>query len=396
MILNIKRYYFLAFSFLTVLSNMFSGCKKANLTSTDETFIKYYDIGVTSFYENESGNMIMYGEGTFNNQNSNLFLSTMDQYGNLLNVSGFGANYGTVASLYRFDGYYFIYGNTYETPRVRHLDKNLNLLSDHEVKVFENFGTDSEFIVPQKLISASDGGIVILYTLYNGYNFTSGECGLLEVDDSFKNIKWNVSLGSPLSTNDVINTSDGYISCYTNNSNVGEPNNVFLAKTDLNGNILWKNISLDPSNYDLPMNLILMNNDSFIVFYESLAHHNSNFGTLLASTFDQNGTLLSSYDLQTKVSGIGSAVLTADKGFMVTGAHNGVVTIGMLLAKFDAGLHKQWEHDFYSESGGTAGGSLYPLRNGGYVVLASTKAFGKGKTGTGGVIYKTDANGEIH
>ena len=376
---------------------MFSGCKKANLTSTDETFIKYYDIGVTGFYENESGNMILYGDGTFNNQNSNLFLNTMDQYGNLLNVSGFGANYATFASLYRFDGYYFIYGNNYRTPRIRHLDKNLNLLYDHEVKVFENFGTNPEFIFPGKMISASDGGIVILYTEFDNSNTTNNDCALLEVDDSFKNIKWNVSFGQPFSISDVINATDGYIVCYYNTT--GEPNNVFLTKTDLNGNILWKGIPLDPTSYDVPMNLIPLNNDSFIVFYQSLAHHNSNFGTLMASTFDQNGTQLNHYDLQTKVysnAAIGAAVVTADKGFMVTGAHNGAVTTGMFLAKFDGGFHKQWEHDFYSESGGTYGGSIYPLHNGGYVVLAGTNAFGKGKTGGGTVIYKTDANGNIH
>ena len=247
------------------------------------------------------------------------------------------------------------------------------------------------------MISASDGGIVILYTEGDNYKTINNECALLEVDDSFKNIKWNISLGQPLNSNGVINTTDGYIVCYSNIT--GNANNVFLTKTDLNGNILWKGIPLDPSNNDIPMNLIQTKGDSFIVFYQNLAHHNSNFGTLMASTFDQNGTQLNYYDLKTTINGnyaIGAAVVTADKGFMVTGAHNGVVTTGMFMAKFDGGFHKQWEHDFYSESGGTTGNQLYALRNGYYMVLAGTNAIGKGKTGGGTILYKTDANGNIH
>jgi len=388
-----------------ILSLSFAGCKKNTQTPTDLTFIKdlggpVLGNGIVGLYEEPSGNMVMYGnclpyanvgQGTLVHSN---YVSTLDQFGNLLNANGFDQAYSEACTfLHRFDGYYLTYGHAYLPTHIRRLDNNLNLIYDKALNFHDSLSSKSSFF-PLKMIPANDGGWVIHYNLQD-YGTSFQYAGILKMDSSFSKTKWNINLG-PGTPYSMVSTMDGYIVAYLDDFGTQ-----WLEKVDNHSNVVWK-IVPDPAPGNIPLNLFALNNDSCLLIYEKQNHLNNYFANLAAVTVDHYGNTLNSYDLNTPVavnsSYIGDAEMTADKGFIVTGARYGDLTNNMLLAKFDANLHKQWENVFFSGAGGTAGYKVFPLRNG-YLVAAASFGFGKGLVVDSlkavNMLYKTDLNGQV-
>jgi len=413
---------------LTLVSVLFSGCIKNTFPLHDETFIKNIGgftaggKGVVSIFESGSGNMILFGNCNPAtppdiNTYSGLYSSnvcTINKYGNALSDSGFGwvppsgfdLYYSAYASYAGTDGYYFLYGTVSPAvTHIRHLDKNLRLIYDKYIPFKDSLNGSSPAFAPVKMLPANDGGWVILYGLFDNPNFY---CGILETDASFSKIKWNVNFGSRTNPNDMVSTKNGYyisfeINTYASSANlhIGQ---MELEMIDNSGNTGWYVVP-DPNSTDLPLNLFEVNNDSTILFYLDLNNHNNNFGALKAVTYDNiGGAFSTTYDLKENIFNVtdlsnnyspGAVSMTADKGFVVTGGHYGVNNTNLILVKYDAGLRKQWENNFYSAAGGTTGYGVYPLSNGGYAIAALSFAFGQGKNGGQNILYKTDANGHV-
>jgi len=254
------------------------------------------------------------------------------------------------------------------------------------MRFFGGAGDDYGYEVQQ----TSDGGYIIIGT-HPGADLEP-DAYLIKTDD-LGNLIWQKTFGdSPpnywAEGHSVRQTSDGgYIITGTAESqNSGEEFDVYLVKTDSDGNKVWEKTFGGPGNQG-GNSVVEALGGGYIVAGHSGASGN---GDVYLIKTDTLGSLDWQYTFGSSGSDYGAEVeRTADGGYIVTGvygANNGDV----YLIKTDSFGNAQWTRTFGS-IGADEGASVEQRADGGYVVVGSTMSAGAG--GSDVYFLRTDANG---
>ncbi len=211
----------------------------------------------------------------------------------------------------------------------------------HKLRLWEkNFGgSDGEY--GKSVLEAVDGGLVVAgYTnsFGNGY-----ELYLLKTDSS-GDLLWEKSFGksSDVYRFSVVETSDGGLVVASTLSSHGQ---VYLLKTDSSGNLLWEK-NFGGSSSDSGYSIVETADGGLVVTGDTSSFGNNRQVYLLKT--DSNGNLLWEKNFGGSDNDQGLSVIeTSDGGLIVTGLTNSFGDISQVyLLKTDSNGDVLWEKNF--------------------------------------------------
>jgi hypothetical protein len=265
--------------------------------------------------------------------------------------------------------------------------------------------TSSGQITFQKTYGAAFGGQVghtVLQTVEGGYiisGFTDifgaggNEIYLIKTDAN-GNLQWTKTYGGIDHDSDgsVQQTSDsGYIIIGRTISFGSGNSDIYLIKTDVNGNVIWSK-TFGGTNNDVGMDVQQTSDGGFIVTGGSQGSGTGPMDSFLIKT-DANGDTLWTKSYSTLNSGYGSSVRqTSDGGYIICGAANsfGLGSNDVYLFKTDVDGNLTWSKTFGGSSD-DYGCSVRQTTNGGYVICGYTY-LGAGNYDC--YLIATDSNGD--
>lgn len=301
------------------------------------------------------------------------------------------------------DGGYIIVGDT-ESFRSRGKYWDVWLIktdSRGEMEWNRTFGgsdMDSGFSVQQ----TSDGGYIITGETYS-YAVDAADVWLIKTD-SDGNEEWNKTFGGSLWDEgySVQQTSDGGYIIAGEIGGYYECGDVWLIKTDSNGNEQW-NRTFGGSDRDIGRSVQQNSDGGYVITGSTYSYGAGSCDILLIKT-DSNGN-------QGWVKAFGgvnydvgrSVQQTTDGGYVITGSFMkrkieqlGIRDADIWLIKTDSQGGKQWTRTFGS-NGYNEGHSVQQTSDGGYVVVGHTlplRSLGNGRSDPIDIwLIKTDSNG---
>lgn len=191
---------------------------------------------------------------------------------------------------------------------------------------------------------------------------------------------------------DVVATPDGgyLIAGYTTNSTFNDCD-VYIIKTDGNGNLLWTK-TYGGAKPDFPYHLIPTNDGNYFLIGYSQSYGGGDYDILLLK-IDQSGNLVWSKTYGGNGNDQGKDIIaTSDGNYLIVGWSN-----SPLLGNQEANLIKInpagtviWSR-LYGGTGHDYGHSVKQCVDGGYIMLGQTFSYGAG--GGDAYLVKTDAGG---
>jgi hypothetical protein len=244
------------------------------------------------------------------------------------------------------------------------------------------------------VLQTSDGGYIVVGD--------TGSLGADSVDiflvktDANGNIIWAKTYGGIVDeyAHSVLQTSDGgYIVAGETHSFGAGWHDVLLIKTDANGNVIWAK-TYGGTSWDVARSVQQTSDGGYIV-----AGYTDSFGAggpdFFLIKIDANGNISWAKTYGGTYSDWARSVQqTSDGGYIVAGytLSFGAGYEDIFLIKTDANGNVQWAKTY----GGTSGDLAYSVHqtsDGGYIVAGTTGSFGAG--GDNFFLIKTDANGNI-
>jgi ribosomal protein S11 len=321
------------------------------------------------------------------------FLVKTDANGNIIWAKTYGGTYYDYAYSVQqtSDGGYIVagYTNSFSAGDILLIktDANGNIIW---AKTYGGTGDDWAFSVQQ----TSDGGYIVA-GLTASFGAGSYDVFLIKTDAD-GNIIWAKTYGG--ADYDVAyfiqQTSDGgYIVAGATASFGAGWHNVLLIKTDADGNIIWAK-TYGGADYDVAYFIQQTSDGGYIV-----AGYTNSFGAgwedifLIKTDADGNIIWAKTYG-GTYWDGAFSVQQTSDGGYIVAGltASFGAGFDDIFLIKTDANGNIIWAKTY----GGTYYDYAYSVQqisDGGYIVAGGTESFGAG--GGNAFLIKTDENGDI-
>jgi hypothetical protein len=289
------------------------------------------------------------------------------------------------------DGGYIVVGSTasfgagYENIFLIKTDANGN------ISWAKTYG-GTEYDRASSVQQTSDGGYIVAgYT----FSFGAGSDVFLIKTDANGNISWAKTYGGTDWdwASSVQQTSDGgYIMAgYTGSFGAG--GDILLIKTDANGDIIWAK-TYGGTSYDEAYSVQQTSDGGYILAGETRSFGAGDYDIFLIKT-DANGNIIwaktyggTSYDYAYSVQ------QTSDGGYIMAGETNsfGAGFYDAFLVKTDANGNIIWAKTY----GGTYGDRAYSVQqtsDGGYIVAGWTESFSAGSVDI--FLIKTDASGNI-
>ena len=214
--------------------------------------------------------------------------------------------------------------------------------------------------------------------------------------DANGNIQWAKTFGGTDDDQDnsVKQTSDGGYIMTGGTASFGAGNwDIWLIKTDANGNISWAK-TYGGTNYDYAYSVQQTSDGGYILAGETRSFGAGNVDIILIKT-NSSGNL----QWAKTYGGTGSDITwsvqqTSDGGYIVAGYTNsfGAGNVDIILIKTNSSGNLQWAKTY----GGTNYDYAYSVQqtsDGGYIVAGYTTSFGAGLSDV--FLIKTDANGNV-
>jgi len=214
--------------------------------------------------------------------------------------------------------------------------------------------------------------------------------------DANGNIQWAKTFGGTDDDQDnsVQQTSDGGYIMTGGTASFGAGNwDIWLIKTDANGNISWAK-TYGGTNYDYAYSVQQTSDGGYILAGETRSFGAGNVDIILIKT-NSSGNL----QWAKTYGGTGSDITwsvqqTSDGGYIVAGYTTsfGAGNVDIILIKTNSSGNLQWAKTY----GGTNYDYAYSVQqtsDGGYIVAGYTTSFGAG--GSDFFLIKTDANGNL-
>jgi hypothetical protein len=281
------------------------------------------------------------------------------------------------------DGSFIVVGNKGGSPGGAWLIKTD---SDGDTLWTRTFSESYGYSIRQTI----DGGYVIAGERNNDFLLikTNGEGDTL----------WNETYGggSEDKGRSVKQTTDGgyIIAGYTESYGAGN-RDVYLVKTDLNGNLLWS-YPYGGTENDVGNSVDQTNDGGFIVAGVTLSFGSSADVYLIKTNSDGDTLWTKTYCYSSTSEDLGFSVQqTNDNGYIIVGYTNTYLGHGIdaYLIRTDSLGDTLWTRIY----GGTAydcGSSVQQTTDGGFIITGETRS--DGTSGTGDVwLIKTDNNGDL-
>ncbi len=255
-------------------------------------------------------------------------------------------------------------------------------------KIYGGGGTEEGYWV----IEAVSGGYLITGKT-DFYVAKSTDVWLIKTDEN-GNVLWNQTYGGTGIDYGLCakqTTDGGYIIAGYTNSYGAEGYNVWLIKTDINGNVLW-NKTFGGTERDWGYCVEQTTDGGYIITGFTTSFGNGERAVWLIKT-DANGNMVWNKTFGGTERDEGRYVeQTTDGGYIITGVKNYYSTRDVWLIKTDANGNVLWDKTF----GGTdwdEGSCVQQTSDNGYVITGSTESFGAGWEDVW--LIKTDANGDL-
>ena len=262
-------------------------------------------------------------------------------------------------------------------------------------KTFGGSGSDEGYSV----IETSDQGFVITGKTESFGHGENGDIWLIKTDDNGNKI-WDKTFGGDELDGgySVIETSDqGFV--ITGLTSISGPYtwDIFLMKTDSDGNKLW-NKTFGGNDLEIGFSVIETSDNGFVISGTTGSFGDGGNGDVWLIKTDSEGRKI--WDKTFGGSGYDegySVIETSDHGFMVAGKTGsfGEGYFDIWLIKTDSEGNKIWDKTF-GGSDRDEGYSVKETYDRGYIVTGLTRSFGAGDIGTSDVwLIKTNREGII-
>ena len=355
---------------------------------------EFNDVGNSVQQTNDGGYIVTGWTYSFVYGSDDIYLIKTDENGNELWSQTFGdENVDRGHSVQQTtDGGYIITG---DTESIGNLGWDVYLIKTDEngnelwSQTFGGDDTEWGYSVQQ----TTDGGYIITgYTeSFGSYN----DVYLIKTDEN-GNEQWSKTFGGEYDDfgYSVQQTSDGgyIIGGYTTSFGNGEED-VYLIKTDENGNEQWSK-TFGGENNDWGYSVQQTNDGGYIITGETYSFGNGECDVYLIKT-DENGNEIWFQTFGGEDGDLGSSVQqTNDGGYIITGETSsfGNGQLDVYLIKTDENGNEQWSKTF----GGVQhdeGGSVQQTTDGGYIITGYTFSSGNGNYDV--YLIKTDGYGNI-
>ncbi|CAN5487710.1 hypothetical protein BH11BAC1_BH11BAC1_13580 [soil metagenome] len=352
------------------------------------------DIGYSICETIDGGYVITGSTESFGAGNSDVYLIKLNEYGDSLWTKTFGGIDNELGTSVQqtTDGGYIIVGSTYSFG-AGHSDIYLIRTDSNGdslwTKTFGRMDYDDGYSVQK----TSDGGFIIIG---NTSDLSSGsyyDVFLIKTDANGDSM-WTKTFGGTDADfgYSIQQTSDsGYIISGVNSGfNVTE-GEVYLIKTDSYGDSVWTK-SFGGSGYDWGASVQQTSDGGYIIGGATVSFGAGNYDIYLIKT-DSNGDSLWTKTIGSAGEERGSSIQqTTDGGFIITGF---ILALGAgndaaYLVKTDGSGNLIWTKTFGGPTN-DFGFSGIQTTDGGYIITGYTESFGAGNADI--YIIKTDANG---
>jgi len=255
-------------------------------------------------------------------------------------------------------------------------------------KAYGRTGADLAFSVQQ----TSDGGYIVAgYTT----SFGAGGADFFVVKTYANgNIQWAKTYGGTGADTawSVQQTSDGgyIVAGYTTSFGAGN-NDIFLIKTDANGDVQWAK-AYGGAGDDRAYSVQQTSDGGYIVAGETRSFGAGGSDIFLIKTDEFGNVQWAKTYGGTNNEWAYSVQQTSDGGYIVAGTRRISLNYDIFLIKTDANGNVQWAKT-YGGGGEDRAYSVQQTSDGGYIVAGRTGSFGAG--GSDIFLIKTDANGNI-
>ncbi len=255
-------------------------------------------------------------------------------------------------------------------------------------RIYGGEESDAGYAVEQ----TSDSGFIVTGSTVS-YGAGDGDVWLIKMDENGRMV-WDKTFGG--SSGDggfsVQQTADrGYIIVGFTGSFGGNYADVYLIKTDENGEEIWSN-TFDRGNFDWGQSVQQTSDGGYIIAGRTRPISEENYDVLLIKT-DESGSEIWSKTFGGLYEDQGSMVQqTSDSGYIIVGdtkLYSGSNS-DVWLIKADVDGNEEWNKTF----GGTlrdGGNSVQKTIDGGYIIAGRTWSFGAGMHDVW--LIKTDAYG---
>ena len=287
------------------------------------------------------------------------------------------------------DGGYIITG-LYHTETAIFADVLLIKTYPNGTQEWNNtFSGESTYDIGNCVLQASDGGYIIVGQ--TGAIGVNGNTNLWLIKaNSTGDLEWQKTFGGPYADLGywVIQSSDGgyVITGYTYSYDAGINKDLWLIKTNSTGDLEW-NKTIGGGANDEGRCVVQANDGGYIIAGSTNSYGTDNQEVWLVKT-DQNGNHLWNQTYGVSNWDEGHCVMQAsDGGYIITGGINAVPLVTMsirnavvsdvLLIKTDENGNEAWNQS-YGGTGNDMGNSVIQDSNGDYIVAGFTSTYGIG------------------